>query len=46
MLRSIMVRMERLELSRREAQVPKTCVSTNSTTSAMVPVERLELPTY
>ena len=46
-----MVRMERLELSRREAQVPKTCVSTDSTTSAFIgagkenrtPVLRLEI---
>jgi hypothetical protein len=30
MLRSIMVPWERLELSRRKAQVPKTCVSTIS----------------
>jgi hypothetical protein len=29
-----MVRMERLELSRREALEPKSSVSTNSTTSA------------
>ena len=46
-----LVRLERLELSRCEAQEPKSCVSTNSTTAAvtksnMVPVERLELPTY